>query len=91
MTTLSVTSSGTRSIGAPEEKTTWAASGSHLMLCSPGPQPLSDMSTRPPMIMRCFREEANRGSRMIAVATLVSGPTARTVISPGFAITVSIR
>ena len=83
-----VTSSPTHRCGTPDRSTAAAASGSTQTLNSPGiPQSGMGLRKMPPMITISLIAEATAGSSSRAPATLVSGPMATTVISPGLAST----
>ena len=77
--TWRVASSGTRVIGIPDAITSWAASGSTKTLNSAHGVTLPGPRTTPPMITSRRMRRMASGSRRIAVAMLVRGPSATTV------------
>ncbi len=83
-----MTSNPTHRCGAPDRSTAAAASGSIQTLNSPD-IPRSGMGLKkiPPMITISLIAGATAGSSIRAPATLVSGPMATIVISPGSAST----
>ena len=77
--TCRVASRGTRVMGMPDAITSWAASGSTKMLNSAHGVTLPGPRTTPPMITSRRTRRMASGSRRIAVAMLVSGPSATTL------------
>ena len=79
-------------LGMAERSTTFAASGSTQKLNSAFgvmfPAPSGREATAPPMITISLIRSASPGSSRRAMATLVKGPMARMLTSPGRAITV---